>query len=134
MKHKLWPIEWLGTKLAINWQFDFLTLKMFDRGINTNFNLGAWYILVFFKYYTFPLIFIHMREIWTQKIIKFITWQFQTWKSSKFMPFLCTPCYHQHNILLGGKWWFLPSLDCDMSYEFMLTCGLSMHEFDSNLH
>jgi len=108
-----------------HWQCDILTLKMFDRGVNTNFNLRAWYIL---KYYTFLLIFIHMRVIWTPKITKLITWQFQTWKFSNFMPFLCNPCYHQQNILLGGKWWFFPRLDCDVSYEFMLTCGLFMHE------
>jgi hypothetical protein len=39
------------------------------------------------------------------------------WESQDKMPFKCRPRGEAQNILLGGRWWFPPSLGCGESYE-----------------
>ncbi len=39
------------------------------------------------------------------------------WESKNKLPFHCAPHHHVHNALLGGNWWFLPSLGHNESCE-----------------
>jgi hypothetical protein len=51
-----------------------------------------------------------------------------SWESRDKMTFGCRVRGEAQKILLGGRWWLLPSSGCDESCEFVFVRGLFVHQ------